>query len=239
MENQKDKIETCQKLLDYQFKDEALLVTALTHSSCAPTHVESNERMEFLGDSVLGLVAAHILYEQYPLESEGELSTRKSILVSRKTCFGVAKQLGLDKCLMTGSGVGTVGGAIPASMIANLMEAIIGAIFLDGGFNVAKDFISKHFFDQPAVQDEQCETNNFKEALLQYTQKFMPHKSLTYCLLDEKGPCHRRCFKIAVCIGRQMYQAAWGTNKKETEQRAAENALCTLEGLPAPYVDGD
>ncbi|MDD3587004.1 MAG: ribonuclease III [Thermoguttaceae bacterium] len=238
MENQRDKIRICQKFIDYQFKDESLLVTALTHSSCAPTHIESNERMEFLGDAVLGLAAAHLLFEQNPHESEGELSVRKSVLVSRKTCFAVAKRLGLDKCLMIGAGIGSVG-EIPNSIVANLMEAVIGAIFLDGGFEEANDFISRNFFDQPAVQDEQCDANNFKEALLQYTQKHKPNTPLTYCLLDEKGPCHRKCFKVAVCIGKKMFQAAWGTNKKTAEQRAAENALCVLEGLPAPYVDGD
>ena len=136
----------CEEKIGYRFGNQGLLRMALTHSSCANTHLESNERLEFLGDAALGFVVSNLLYSQFPQMQEGELSKIKSFVISRKTCQQVALRLELDRFLFTGKGIGS----LPDSLIANVMEAVIGAIFLDGGYDEARVFVETNF--QPEIE---------------------------------------------------------------------------------------
>lgn len=234
----------CEIAIGYPFKDKALLKEALTHSSCANTRLESNERLEFLGDATLGLVISNLLFHRFPGYEEGELSQLKSAIVSRKTCFKVAKRLGLDKFLFRGKGLeGT-----PDSLVSNVMESVIGAVFLDGGYEEARLFIEERFSEEleqrfSEGQKEACKSHcpereqaleeachNYKSLLQTYAQRAVAGLIPTYQLLEETGPSHNPSFKVAVKIGKQVYAPAWGKSKKDAEQRAAHNALRQIHG---------
>ena len=134
-------LEGCQEILEYQFQEPELLEIALTHASIAKTRLCSNERMEFLGDSILGAVVCDELYKRYPNDTEGELTRVKSVVVCRETCSVVTKQLGLDRYIRLGKGLSTVN-ELPLSIVAGVLESVIAAIYLDGGFEAARTFSS-------------------------------------------------------------------------------------------------
>jgi len=226
-----DPLEVCQTNIGYRFNDLELLRFALTHASSANTRHESNERLEFLGDAVLGLVVCHTLYERLPEAMEGDLTKIKSAVVSRRACARVADKLGLPTVLRCGQGV-DVGDHLPRSLAAAALEAIIAAVYLDGGFPAAQAFISEHMaeeIDKSAQSDHQF---NFKSQLQQYAQRELGHTP-TYSVLDEQGPDHAKCFEIAVTIGNRHYPSAWGPSKKEAEQKAAWHALEALGQVQA------
>ena len=133
-------LETCEKILEYRFRDRELLRRALTHSSIATSRLSSNERMEFLGDSVLGMVVCEFLFERYPDFAEGELTRIKSSVVSRSTCARISHDIDLQDCLYLGKGL-TNHDAIPESVVAGSFEGVIAALYLDGGYEVAQDFL--------------------------------------------------------------------------------------------------
>jgi len=223
----------CETLIGYEFRDRELLQRCLTHASIARTRLESNERLEFLGDAILGLVVCEALFHRFPEETEGELTRIKSIVVSRHTCARISEEAGLDRFLMLGKGLGG-GDGVPTSVLAAVFEALVAGVYLDGGMEVAKKFI-RHWID-PEI-DRTLETShgkNYKSLLQQIAQKTMGATPV-YTLLDEKGPDHAKCFKIAATVGPETYAAVWGPSKKEAEQRAAENAWHQLQGLPAPF----
>ena len=219
-------LEKCQDLIEYRFKDLDLLSLALTHASTSPTRLESNERMEFLGDAVLGLVVCHWLYENHPDLLEGEMTKIKSLVVSRHICAIVADELGISELLFLGKGMSTPA-KLPRSVSAAVFEAIIGAIYLDGGLEPASQFILKHI--RPRIDDalEDEHKRNYKSLLQQYAQRESGNTP-QYQLLDEKGPDHNKCFEIAVVISGKHFPSAWGINKKEAEQEAARKALDKL-----------
>lgn len=219
-------LEQCQKLIGYRFRDEALLQAALTHASSADTRKDSNERMEFLGDAVLGLVVCHALYDRLPDALEGELTKIKSAVVSRRTCAQIALRLRLPDCLTLGQGM-INGEHLPKSLAAAVLEAVIAAVYLDGGMEAARAFILAHADEEieDAIRSEH--QYNFKSQLQQHAQKFMNGTPI-YELLDEKGPDHSKCFEIAVSVGPRQFASAWGTSKKEAEQKAALLALQEL-----------
>lgn len=219
-------VDRCQKILGHTFKNPQLITLALTHASVAPTRAQSNERLEFLGDSVLGLVVVQRLYEQYETLSEGQMTKIKSLVVSRQTCSDVADETGLSELMSLGKGV-SKGGVLPQSVSAAVLESIIGALYLDGGLEPAKQFILAHIqkhIDSALATEHQ---NNYKSMLQQHAQQTW-NTTPDYLLLDEKGPAHTRCFEIAVVIGGRHFHSAWGTNKKEAEQEAARAALVEL-----------
>jgi len=159
-------IERCQKALGYTFKDPSLLALALTHSSVANTRLESNERMEFLGDAVLGLVVCHELYERFTELLEGQMTKIKSAVVSRKTCSEIAESTGIADSLVLGKGMPTPG-KLPQSVSAAVFESITGAIYLDGGLEPARKFILRTiapFIDEAFENEHQ---RNFKSVLQQ------------------------------------------------------------------------
>jgi ribonuclease-3 len=227
------KFSLCEEALAYQFRDRRHLELALTHASVARTRIESNERLEFLGDAILGGIICETLYHRFPEYPEGELTRIKSSLVSRNTCARIAEQLGLGEFLLLGKGLLTHQ-HIPASILAGVFEAVVAAVYLDGGHEAVQSFIERAMADELHLEIEPRLSRNYKSLLQQMSQKQFGATPL-YQVLDEKGPDHSKCFKISAAIGPQAYQAAWGNSKKEAEQRAALNALCEIEGKPAPH----
>jgi ribonuclease-3 len=218
--------ERLQESLRYKFSEISLLNRALTHSSIAGVKLESNERLEFLGDSILGLVICQALFERFPDYMEGDLTKIKSMLVSRKTCSKIARQIGLDEVMKVGPGM-QESKSLNGSIAAGALEAIIAAIYLDGGFDCVRDFILRFFGPLISKADAKEHQENYKSLLQQYTQQNLG-ASVSYEILDEKGPDHNKCFESAALIDRKRYPSAWGTNKKEAQQLAAYNALIEL-----------
>jgi ribonuclease III len=226
-------LDECQKAIGYQFRQPDLLRCSLTHASGANTRLSSNERMEFLGDSVLGLVTCEQLYLRFPDYQEGDLTKIKSVVVSRQTCAKLSEALGLEKFLVLGKGM-TTHPTVPPSLLADVFESLIAAIYLDGGDDASRTFIETYMAPEIELAAGGDHSGNYKSVLQQLAQR--EHgQTPTYALLDEKGPDHSKCFKMAAQIGRTRFPAAWGRNKKEAEQRSAQNALSELNGEPVPY----
>ena len=226
-------LDDCQDVLGYRFKRPALLQAALTHTSGANTRLSSNERMEFLGDSVLGLVTCELLYERFPEYQEGDLTKVKSVVVSRKTCAEFSRALDIEDFLLVGKGM-NAHAEMPMNVLADTFEALVAAIFLDGGYDAAKLFLME--FLEPYMEEvaEQALASNSKSELQQVAQKTyggVPR----YVTLDEQGPDHDKCFKMAADIDGHRFPAAWGRNKKEAELKAALNALAAIADAPVPY----
>lgn len=226
MSKVKSALDVCQERIRYRFRNPDLLAAALTHSSRANHRRESNERLEFLGDAVLGLVVCHALYERLPNAMEGELTKIKSAVVSRRVCARVATSLGLHLALRCGQGM-EVGEQMPRSLAAAALEALIAAIYLDGGYEAARDFILEHMAEEIDRATKSEHQFNFKSQLQQYAQREFG-LTPSYELLDEKGPDHAKCFEVAASLGRRHFPSAWGPSKKEAEQKAAWLALVTL-----------
>lgn len=227
----------CEAVLGYQFNDRSLLQMCLTHASGANHRLASNERLEFLGDAVLGLLVCELLFHRFPEEPEGELTRIKSIVVSRCVCAKISQTLGLTRFLRLGKGLSS-NDTVPQSVAAAVFEALTAGIYLDGGLEAARSLINRFVLPEVEVACGVENGRNFKSLLQQIAQKSLGATPI-YALLDEKGPDHSKCFKIAAKIGPECYPAAWGNNKKAAEQRAAHNALHTLEGKPIPYYEGD
>jgi ribonuclease III len=226
-------LEDCQRVLDYQFRDPTYLREALTHASGANHRLVSNERLEFLGDAILGAIVCDVLFRKFPEYLEGDLTRIKSVVVSRRTCAKISQKLGLDEFLVLGKGMGGQD-ETPSSALADVFESLIGAIFLDGGMEAAQRFILSHIEAEIDATVGGQGGINYKSNLQQVAQRQFG-ETPTYMLLDEKGPDHSKCFKISAQIGRQRYAPAWGRNKKDAEQRAAMNALSQLAGEAVPF----
>lgn len=228
-------LERAQEVLGYTFRDIALLDSALTHASTTDTRVDSNERLEFLGDSVLGLIVCDYLFGTYPDLLEGDLTKIKSAAVSRRMCARIATQLGLDTMLLLGKGMKTRS-ALPSSLAAAVLESAIGAIYLDGGIDAARAFLlpllAPHI-DQAASSGHQ---QNFK-SVLQHVSQQRFSASPVYQLLDEKGPDHAKCFEVAVELDGRRFPSCWASSKKQAEQQAALKSLEVL-GLIEHTEDG-
>ncbi len=214
------------RLLDYDFKDKSLLTEALTHASSADHRLQSNERMEFLGDAILGCVVCEHLYLIYPEMLEGDLTKIKSAVVSRKVCARISSQLSFSSLLTLGKGM-TSRPSLPSSVEAAVLESLIAALFLDGGMATAKSFILKHFGPYIRQAAESAHQHNFKSVLQHYAQKSLP-TAPQYLLLDEKGPDHSKCFEVCVEMDGKRFSSAWANSKKEAEQMAALHALREL-----------
>ena len=229
-------LERCQELIDYTFEDQDVLSLALTHASVASTRLESNERMEFLGDAVLGLVVCQELYQQYDMLLEGQMTKIKSSVVSRRTCAVIAEDMGISELLFLGKGMPGPD-RLPESVAAAVLEAIIGAVYLDGGLAPARRFVLncvRPFIAESLATEHQ---ENYKSMLQQHSQRRWG-STPDYQLLDEKGPDHSKCFEVAVSISGRLFTSAWGMSKKDAEQEAARRALCEL-GLMDEDDDGD
>lgn len=224
-----DVLRRAQEAIQYEFSDPSLLEAALTHASLANHRLQSNERLEFLGDAVLGLVVSKELYTRFPDYLEGELTKIKSAVVSRKVCAEISESLSLPSFLFLGKGM-TGRSSLPPSLAAAVLESIIGAIFLDGGLDAAERFILRQVSDPIREADESAHQRNYKSQLQQYAQKVLSGTPV-YELLDEQGPDHSKCFEICVVIEGHRFPTAWGPSKKESEQKAAYLALEELNLL--------
>jgi len=231
--NEAGSLEQCERVLRYRFRDPTYLREALTHASGADHRLVSNERLEFLGDAILGAIVCELLFRKFPDYLEGDMTRVKSVVVSRRTCAKISRALGFDEFLVMGKGMGSQE-ETPPSVLADVFESLVGAIYLDGGMEAAKRFILQHIeaeIDATVVGQGGV---NYKSQLQQVAQRQFG-ETPTYRLLDEKGPDHSKCFKIAAQIGRDRYAPAWGRNKKDAEQRAAMNALSQIAGEAVPF----
>lgn len=219
-----------QRLLRYNFKNRNLLDQALTHRSYAFEHpmerAIDNERMEFLGDAVLGLAISDHIYRQFPDCQEGEMTRIRSMLVGRVTLEDLARRVALGSLLLLGKGEAAGGGANQPSNIAGAYEAIIGAIYLDGGFKKADRFIGSQFKDEIKKVYAIGAKKDYKSILQEYTLKKykMPPR---YAVIFEEGPDHRKLFEVAVSFGGVIRGKGEGKNKKSAEQDAAREALAS------------
>lgn len=222
--------EEIEKKIGYTFKDRSLLTLAFTHRSYVNEHedaVDHNERLEFLGDSILGLIIADYLYHSLTKMPEGELSYLRSRLVEATSCFHYAQKLDIEMYLLLGKGERMNNGRGRDSILADLFEAIIGAIFIDGDIEAAKEFIFKNFSSEieQILKTPLC---NWKANLQDYCQKKY-HIAPVYELIDQFGPDHGRIFKIAVKIKGELAGIGEGSSKKEAQQSAAEAAYKNLQ----------
>ena len=226
-------LERCQERIGYRFEDVNLLEAALTHASGAQHRLASNERLEFLGDAILGAVVCEILFRQYPEYMEGDLTKIKSVVVSRQTCAKVSEALGLEEFLLLGKGM-AADPSVPTSLLADVFESMLAAIYLDTGDAASREFVTRFMGPEIELAVSGETLGNFKSLLQQEAQR---SRGLTpiYQLLDEKGPDHSKAFMVSAQVGPTRYPPAWGRSKKEAEQRAAHNALSQLNGEPAPY----
>jgi len=221
----------CEAVLGYTFRDPCLLELALTHASLARTRLESNERMEFLGDSIMGTVVCEYLFQKFPDYPEGELTRIKSAVVSRHTCAKISTQKKLDDFLLLGKGL-TIYEQVPSSIMAAVFESLVAAIYLDGGWDAARKFLLDNLTSEIDRVAESTHGHNFKSQLQQSAQKIFSVTPV-YRMLDEKGPDHSKCFQVAAVIGTTLYPPAWGPSKKEAEQLAARNAIEQLQSQSA------
>lgn len=223
----------CERRVGYTFRDKAILKSALTHASGAEHRLASNERLEFLGDAILGFVVCEQLFLQFPEYLEGDLTKIKSVVVSRQTCAKISEALGLADFLILGKGM-TTHPTVPPSLLADVFESLVAAIYLDGGEQPARQFVNAFIGPEVELAAAGELGGNYKSLLQQLAQREFS-STPTYSLVDEKGPDHAKCFKISAQVGKVRYQPAWGRNKKEAEQRAACNALSEIKGEAVPY----
>lgn len=215
-----------QEIIGYQFKDPSLLDLAMTHSSAVTDRRDSNERLEFLGDSVLGLITCERIFTHFPKMLEGDMTKIKSAAVSRRTCSKLTRSLKLHTFIELGKGM--QGQArLPQSLAAAVLESIVGAIYLDGGYEAAQAFLLPLLDPIIKAAAQSGHQNNFKSVLQQYAQQRY-EKPPTYRTLDEQGPDHAKRFQVRVEIDEQQFPAVWGRSKKQAEQDAAFAALETL-----------
>ena len=218
-----------QDRLDYTFRDVSLLENALTHSSYANERKgrgKSNERLEFLGDSVLGMVTAEKLYHTFPDLPEGRLSRLRAELVCEQSLHAVALELHLGDYLRLGKGEEHSGGRTRPSILADAVEAVIAAMFLDGGLAPAKTFILGHIL-AGLEAGEMHHVADYKTELQEQIQK-KPDQHLRYALIGESGPDHMKRFLMAVYLNDAEIGRGVGRSKKEAEQEAARAALQSI-----------
>lgn len=230
----KNSIEDCEKKLGYTFKNKELLLQALTHSSFAYENqnddISDNEVMEFLGDSVLGLVIADFICSSYPALSEGELSKLKSAAVSSTAHTGFAKKLNLDRYLRLGKGEEKSGGRKKRTILAGAYEAVIAAIYLDGGIDNASVFIKRDLVPLfKKINVKKFFVDNYKSALQEYLQRENSSPPV-YKTVTSTGPDHKRSFVVEVFSDHMLLAKAKGSSKKEAEKKAAQKALMGLVG---------
>jgi ribonuclease-3 len=226
----------CQRRIGYTFRDQALLVAALTHASGAQHRLGSNERLEFLGDAILGFLVCETLYRSFPDSLEGDLTRIKSVVVSRETCTRISEQLRLVDFLIVGKGL-SINRPVPTSVLSDLFESLVAAIYLDGGLEAVRPLVSRMLAPEIEQVASGAQGSNHKSLLQQWAQRDFGITP-TYEVLEEAGPDHSKSFHVSAQIGDRRYAPAWGRNKKEAEQRAASNALGELRSESGRPEDG-
>ncbi len=223
-----------EKQIGYTFSDRKLLERALTHSSYAnekwKNSLLSNERLEFLGDSILGFVVAEYLYRRYPSHPEGDLTRMRADLVCEASLSRAAAKLGLGDYLLLGHGEEQGGGRTRSSINADAVESLLAAAYLDGGFQAVKGIVNRLLLaDEP---DGQAHNTDFKTALQELVQR-KRNQTLSYELLEESGPDHDKTFRVEVSLNGKVVGCGTGSSKKRAEQAAAEAAVARL--FPGEY----
>lgn len=224
-------MKTLEEKIGYSFRDRSLLENALTHSSYANEHhlgsISSNERLEFLGDSVLGMIVADHLYRTFPDLPEGDLTRIRANLVCEGSLVLVAKEWDLGRYLKLGKGENACGGRSRPSILADAVEAVLAAVFLDGGLAHDRDIIQRFLLDRME------QVNRASRDHKTYLQELVQRKSgqvLSYELIGESGPDHNKTFQMQVLLNGQPIGQGTGHSKKEAEQAAANTAIERLEG---------
>lgn len=222
-----------QARLGYTFKDPAILVQALTHKSYANENRaeggEHNERLEFLGDTVLDFAISDFIMRLCPDSPEGELSRLRSMIVSEANLSGVARDLQLGRYLLLGRGEEQTGGRGKSSLLANSLEAVIAAMYLDGGMDTAYGFIIREFGDGVRGMIDSGQSFDSKTDLQEYCQGSFGTLP-TYSIVSESGPDHQKVFEVEIVAGGRLLGTGSGRSKKEAEQNAARVALGMLKG---------
>ena len=225
----KDRLKELEKQIGYQFRDHSLLRRAMMHSSYTnEKHLpkfQCNERLEFLGDAVLELVSSEFLFLENPKISEGELTKTRAGMVCEPSLAFCARDINLGNYLLLGRGEEATGGRERDSITSDAMEALIGAIYLDGGFTNAKEFI--HRFILSDLEHKKLFFDS-KTILQEIVQADMG-ESISYRLVGEEGPDHNKSFRVEVCIGERCCGAGKGRTKKAAEQEAAYQAILKLK----------
>lgn len=221
-------LEKLQENLGYRFRDESLLRGALYHSSYANEHrnenIASNERLEFLGDAVLGFVSAEFLFSRFPNAPEGELTRIRAALVREESLFEVAQSLQLGECLMLGKGEESGGGRQRPSILADCTEAVFAAVYLDGGMDCARDLIHRVLLSKGDIEVAESRRRDYKTELQELVQR-KPQQVLRYELVGQSGPDHAKVFTVAVLLNGEPIGEGSGHSKKEAEQSSARAAL--------------
>lgn len=220
-----------ERKLNYTFRNPALLAEALSHSSYANEHraekLNSNERLEFLGDSVLGFVTAEFLFAKHPDMPEGDLTRIRAALVCEQSLYEVAQQLQLGRYLRLGRGEEAGGGRNRTSILADAMEAVFAAVYLDGGIGEASQLIHRVLLDVEKESVVEERRKDFKTALQELVQR-QADQVLTYRMIGEQGPDHAKIFSAEVLLNGNRLGTGEGRSKKEAEQAAAKYALQVL-----------
>ena len=226
------KLKIFEKSIGYGFRNKFLLNQALTHKSYANEknmeRSSDNERLEFLGDSVLGVIISHTLYNEYPGEDEGILTRYKSQLVSGETLARIAKEIGMGEYILLGKGEESSGGRKHISNLMCALEAIIGAIFLDGGLKASHGFIIRVFRSEIQLVKEGKGAKDYK-SIFQQTVLRKVKTTPSYKILSEIGPDHKKHFIVEAVVAGKRYGIGSGPNKKSAEQLSAKEAILTLE----------
>lgn len=216
------------KLLGTEFNDRTHLLTAITHRSYLNEHREAkqahNERSEFLGDAVLELVVTDYLFNKYPEKSEGELTSVRAALVNTNSLAEASQKLGVNDFLLMSKGEAKDTGRARLYILANTFEAIIGALYLDQGYDAARDFIAGQLFDKT---DLIVEKRLWQDPKSRFQELAQEHRSVTptYDMLSQTGPDHDRVFVVGVFLGKELVAEGRGRSKQEAEQVAAEEAI--------------
>ncbi|MCI2058697.1 MAG: ribonuclease III [Oscillibacter sp.] len=225
-------MEELEQKLNYTFHDAAFLSEALNHSSFAnehrSTHLMSNERLEFLGDSVLGFVTADFLFRQHPDLPEGDLTRIRAALVCEQSLYEVAQKLNLGKYLKLGRGEEAGGGRRRTSILADATEAVFAAVYLDGGIEAASALIHRCLLDAEREEAVEERRKDYKTALQELVQR-QSDQLLEYRMAGESGPDHDKTFAAEVLLNGKTVGVGEGHSKKEAEQAAAAAALEQLE----------
>ena len=223
-----------QKSLNIRFKDVFLLDLAFHHRSFSNESIkkdlsypQNNERLEFLGDAVLGMVTASLLYNNLTDQPEGELARIKSVVVSEMTLSQIALNIGVDKCLVLGKGEELSGGRTKKAILADAMEAIIGAFYLDSGYREAEKFVLQFMVEEVEKVIKNKHQKDYKTLLQEWYQK-KSKKCPRYELVEMSGPDHDKNFVVQVRLEDKVFGPATGKNKKEAEQAVAKLAYSTL-----------
>ena len=220
-----------EKKLNYTFRDPGLLGEALSHSSYANEHrsagLRSNERLEFLGDSVLGFVTAEFLFLQHPDLPEGDLTRIRAALVCEQSLYEVARKLDLGRYLKLGRGEEAGGGRERTSILADATEAVFAAVYLDGGIGAASTLIHRVLLDAEKEEVVEERRRDYKTALQELVQR-QADQVLTYRMIGEEGPDHDKTFLAEVLLNGTQVGTGSGHSKKEAEQSAAKAALATM-----------